>query len=299
MIYNHITEIIGNTPHLRLDAVNANQLFVKLEMFNPGGSVKDRIALNMVRDLIDRKLLAKSSRVVEATSGNTGIGLALVLGSMDILFTAVMPENMSKERVDLLRAYGTQIILTPAALGMSGAIAKAKELQAQGYLYIDQFLNEANPEAHMRTTAEEIMRDFPKLDYLVLGVGTGGTLTGVARIIRSQYPNLKIIAVEPEESKVLEGFPKGPHKIQGIGAGFIPPLLEIEQVDRIIAVKSIEAMDKVRSLAKKGLFLGISSGAAIFAAEIIASEVKNAIILTVAPDGGAKYISTGTYEAER
>ncbi|MFA5421545.1 MAG: pyridoxal-phosphate dependent enzyme [Bacilli bacterium] len=296
MIYNHITELIGNTPHLKLPSINGNQLYVKLEMFNPGGSVKDRIALRMVDDLIERKMLNANGRVVEATSGNTGIGLSLVLASKGIPFTAVMPENMSKERVDLFRAYGTKIILTPAPLGMSGAIAKARELEAQGYLYIDQFLNQANPEAHMRTTANEILKDFPKLDYLVLGVGTGGTLTGLARIIRKQYPNLKIIAVEPEESKILQGFPKGPHKIQGIGAGFIPPLLETKQIDRIIAIASLEAVRKAKELARQGLFLGISSAAAILAAERVAQEVNNAVILTVAPDGGAKYISTGAYE---
>lgn len=296
MIYNHITELIGNTPHLRLPANNDNDVFVKLEMFNPGGSVKDRIALNMVNDLLTRNILRQDSRVVEATSGNTGIGLSFVLASKGISFTAVMPENMSKERVDLFRAYGTKVILTPASLGMSGAIAKAKEMAQEGYIYIDQFLNKANPEAHMRTTAEEIMRDFSKLDYLVLGVGTGGTLTGVARIIRAKYPNLKIIAVEPEESKVLEGFPKGPHKIQGIGAGFVPPLLESKQVDRIIPITSVDAMRKAKDLARQGLFLGISSAAAILATEIISNEVRNAVILTVAPDGGAKYISTGAYD---
>ncbi|NCA96726.1 MAG: cysteine synthase family protein [Bacteroidia bacterium] len=296
MIYNHITELIGNTPHLRLPANNDNDVFVKLEMFNPGGSVKDRIALNMVNDLLTRNILRQDSRVVEATSGNTGIGLSFVLASKGISFTAVMPENMSKERVDLFRAYGTKVILTPASLGMSGAIAKAKEMAQEGYIYIDQFLNVANPEAHMRTTAEEIMRDFSKLDYLVLGVGTGGTLTGVARIIRAKYPNLKIIAVEPEESKVLEGFPKGPHKIQGIGAGFVPPLLESKQVDRIIPIPSVDAMRKAKDLARQGLFLGISSAAAILATEIISNEVRNAVILTVAPDGGAKYISTGAYD---
>ncbi|NCA93358.1 cysteine synthase [bacterium] len=296
MIYNHITELIGNTPHLKLPSVNDNDIYVKLEMFNPGGSVKDRIALNMVNDLIKRNLLTKESRVVEATSGNTGIGLSFVLASHGISFTAVMPENMSKERIDLFRAYGTKIILTPAALGMSGAIAKAKELEQQGYVYIDQFLNKANPEAHMKTTAEEILRDFPRLDYLVLGVGTGGTLTGLARIIRKHYPQLKIIAVEPEESKVLQGFSKGPHKIQGIGAGFVPPLLDKHEVDRILSIASADAVAKAKQLARKGLFLGISSAAAILATEIIAQEVTKAVILTVAPDGGAKYISTGAYE---
>lgn len=296
MIYNHITDLIGNTPHLKIPAPNNNDVYVKLEMFNPGGSVKDRIALNMVNDLFKRNILSKESKVVEATSGNTGIGLSFVLASKGIPLTAVMPENMSKERIDLFRVFGTEIILTPAPLGMSGAIAKAKELEQQGYVYIDQFLNKANPEAHMMTTAEEIMRDFSKLDYLVLGVGTGGTLTGLARIIRKKYPNLKIIAVEPEESKVLQGFPKGPHKIQGIGAGFVPPLLETNEVDRIIAITSVDAMQKAKELARQGLFLGISSAAAILATESIAKEVHNAVILTVAPDGGAKYISTGAYE---
>ncbi|MDD3938766.1 MAG: pyridoxal-phosphate dependent enzyme, partial [Bacilli bacterium] len=175
-------------------------------------------------------------------------------------------------------------------------IAKAKELEQEGYVYIDQFRNRANPEAHMRTTAEEILKDFPKLDYLVLGVGTGGTLTGLAHIIRKFYPNLHIIAVEPEESRVLQGFPKGPHKIQGIGAGFVPPLLETKEVDRIMSIASADAVKKARQLARQGLFLGISSAAAILASEIVSSEVKNAVILTVAPDGGAKYISTGAYE---
>ena len=296
MIYNHITELIGNTPHLKLPSVNDNDIYVKLEMFNPGGSVKDRIALNMVNDLLKRSLLTKESQVVEATSGNTGIGLSFVLASHGISFTAVMPENMSKERIDLFRAYGTKIILTPATLGMSGAIAKAKELEQQGYVYIDQFLNKANPEAHMKTTTEEILRDFPRLDYLVLGVGTGGTLTGLARIIRKHYPQLKIIAVEPEESKVLQGFSKGPHKIQGIGAGFVPPLLDRHEVDRILSIASADAVAKAKQLARKGLFLGISSAAAILATEIIAQEVTKAVILTVAPDGGTKYISTGAYE---
>jgi cysteine synthase A len=296
MIYNHITELIGNTPHLRLPSINNNQLYVKLEMFNPGGSVKDRIALSMVNDLVERGLLNGASKVVEATSGNTGIGLSFVLASKGISFTAVMPENMSRERVDLFRAYGTHIILTPAALGMTGAIAKAKEMEQEGYVYIDQFRNHANPEAHMKTTAEEILRDFPKLDYLVLGVGTGGTLTGLARIIRKRYPNLKIIAVEPFESSVLQGLPKGPHKIQGIGAGFVPPLLETKEVDRIISIASADAMNKAKLLARQGLFLGISSAAAICASEIVADQVKNAVILTVAPDGGSKYISTGAYE---
>ena len=296
MIYNHITELIGNTPHLRLPSINNNQLYVKLEMFNPGGSVKDRIALSMVNDLVERGILNGASKVVEATSGNTGIGLSFVLASKGISFTAVMPENMSRERVDLFRAYGTHIILTPAALGMTGAIAKAKEMEQEGYVYIDQFRNHANPEAHMKTTAEEILRDFPKLDYLVLGVGTGGTLTGLARIIRKRYPNLKIIAVEPFESSVLQGLPKGPHKIQGIGAGFVPPLLETKEVDRIISIASADAMNKAKLLARQGLFLGISSAAAILASEIVADQVKNAVILTVAPDGGAKYISTGAYE---
>ncbi|MFA5481399.1 MAG: cysteine synthase A [Bacilli bacterium] len=296
MIYEHITDLIGNTPHLRLPSINGNDLFVKLEMFNPGGSVKDRIALSMVNDLLERGLIKADSKVVEATSGNTGIGLAFVLASKGISFTAVMPENMSKERLDLFKVYGANIILTPAPLGMSGAIAKAEELAKDGYLYIDQFTNPANPQAHMRTTAQEIMRDFDKIDYLVLGVGTGGTLTGLARLLRPKYPKMKIIAVEPAESMVLEGYPKGPHKIQGIGAGFVPPLLEVKEVDRIIAIKSQDAITTARELARQGLFLGISSGAAILAARIVANEVKNAIILTLAPDGGAKYISTGAYD---
>lgn len=296
MIYNHISQLIGQTPVLEIKGKRQNRLFLKLEMFNPGGSVKDRIALEMINDLIKRGKLKKEQKIVEATSGNTGLALTMILGSMGYSFVAIMPENMSIERQKLFLAYGAEVILTPVTLGMDGSIAKAKELvKEKGYLYIDQFNNFANVQAHMKTTAEEIKKDFKELDYIVLGVGTGGTLTGLANNLKDVYPSLKFIAVEPLESSVLQGHPKGRHLIQGIGAGFIPPLLRMDAIDRIISIASIDAYHKAKDLARHGLFLGPSSAAAILGAEQIMSEVENKKILVIAPDGGNKYLSAGIY----
>lgn len=290
MIYNHLRQLIGNTPVLEVEGENNNKLFLKLEMFNPGGSIKDRIALEMIDDLIRKDLLLLNQKVVEATSGNTGIALAMILGHLGYSFTAVMPENMSLQRRQLFKAYGAELILTPAQFGMSGAIEKAKQLAKEDYLYVDQFNNIANINAHLKTTSEEIKKDFEKLDYIVLGVGTGGTLTGLYLGLKDKFPNLKFIAVEPKESSVLSGHPSGPHLIQGIGAGFIPPLLHLEAISEIIPISSKLAIAKAKALAKNGLFLGPSSAAAYLAAKKLMKKVKGAHILVIAPDGGNKYL---------
>lgn len=289
MIYNHLGQLIGNTPVLEVEGINNNKLFLKLEMFNPGGSIKDRIALEMISDLV-KKGLKKEQKIVEATSGNTGIALAMLFGHLGCSFTAVMPENMSMQRRQLFKAYGAEVILTPAHLGMSGAIEKAIELSKEGYLYIDQFHNIANVNAHLKTTAEEIKKDFEKLDYLVIGVGTGGTMQGLYLGLKDKFPHLKFIAVEPLESSVLRGNPKGAHTIQGIGAGFIPPLLDLNIISEIIPIASQEALEKAKKLAEEGLFFGPSSAAAYLAAEQLMKKVTNATILVIAPDGGNKYL---------
>lgn len=298
MICNQITDLIGHTPVLRLEEVNGNQVFVKLEMFNPGMSIKDRIAYQMIKDLVQQGKLGKGQKAVEGTSGNTGIGLALVCASLAIPLTIVMPENMSLERINLMKAYGAQVILTPKSEGMAGAEKRAAAMEKEGYVFLNQFENKSNTLAHEKTTSQEIIADFPDgLDYFVAGVGTAGTLIGNAKILKKRYPNLQSVAVEPFESEVLEGQPAGSHRIQGIGANFVPPLYEKHLVNRIVAIKSDEAIKKVHDLALQGLFLGISSGAAILAAEEIAKEnpAKGLKILAVSPDGGIKYMSMGIY----
>lgn len=296
MIYNHITKLIGNTPILRIDNINGNTIFAKLEMFNPGGSIKDRIALEMISELEKNNALNTGTKIVEATSGNTGIGLAMVLASYGYSITIIMPENMSKERQDLMRAYGASIILTPAHKGMTGAEEKAAEMEKEGYFFINQFMNKANTQAHYHTTAEEIINDFPNgIDYFVAGVGTAGTLIGCGKRLKEKFPNIKIVAVEPTESPVLSGGKSGKHNIQGIGAGFIPPLYNESIVDSIIQIKTSDAESETRNLAKEGLLLGISSGAAILASKKIAKENKNKQIVCICPDGGIKYLSTGIY----
>jgi cysteine synthase A len=298
MIYEHMSSLIGNTPILHLEKVGGNDIYVKLEMFNPSGSVKDRVALMMIDDLLSSGKLSKGGKAVEGTSGNTGIGLAMVCAEKGIKLTIVMPENMSKERIDLMRAYGAEVILTPKEKGMVGAEELAKEMGEKGYVFLNQFENKSNPKAHMKTTAKEIIRDFPEgLDYFVAGVGTAGTLIGNGMVLKEAYKNIKLIAVEPFESEVLEGKKAGPHKIQGIGANFVPPLYEKGIVDEIMPIKSDDAIKRTHDLAEDGIFLGISSGAAILAAENIArsNEGKGLKILALAPDGGIKYMSMGIY----
>ena len=303
MIYNGGLELIGNTPILKVNNLindeNMADVYVKLEKFNPGGSVKDRAALGMVEKAEKHGLLKPGTTIVEPTSGNTGIGLALVGKLKGYKVIIVMPETMSKERRDLIKAYGAELILTEGAKGMKGAIEKAEEIgSGEGFFIPQQFENLANPEKHYETTAEEIYKDIPDLDAFVGGVGSGGTVIGISKNLKKKNPNLKAIAVEPANSPVLSGGNPGGHKIQGIGAGFIPGIYEKEYVDEIIKVKDDDALKTAKAVAEiEGVLIGISSGAAVYAAIQIAKKLgKGKKVLAIAPDGGEKYISMGLYD---
>jgi len=303
-IANNVTELVGNTPLVRLNRINNEgyaQIVLKLEYFNPSHSVKDRIGVAMI-DAAERDgLINKDTIIVEPTSGNTGIALAFVAAARGYKCTLVMPETMSKERRMLLRAYGAELILTPGSEGMPGAIRKAEELAASDKRYFlpQQFKNPANAEIHRRTTAEEIWRDTDgSVDYVVAGVGTGGTITGIGEVLKSRKPTVKMIAVEPDASPVLSGGAKGPHAIQGIGAGFIPDVLNTKIYDEIVRVKNEDAFATARALAKEeGLLVGISSGAATWAALQIAArpETKGKLIVVIIPSFGERYLSTPLY----
>jgi len=295
MIYQNIEEMIGHTPVLLVESINNSKIYVKLEGYNPAGSIKDRVAHEIIEEFLKEGKLNSHSKIVEATSGNTGIGLALICANRGIPLTILMPENMSKERIMLMEAYGAKVILTPKSEGMEGAEKRAQEMEKEGYLFANQFGTQANLKAHEKTTSQEIIKDFASLDYFVAGIGTAGTLIGNAKELKKAYPSLKIIGVEPKESPVLEGGKPGPHLIQGIGANFIPPLYDKKLVDEIIPIEGLLAEKKVASLAKKGIFLGISSGAAVLGAEKIAKENPDKIILAISPDGGNKYMSSGIY----
>ncbi len=303
-IANTITELVGNTPLVKLNRVTEGcvaTVAAKLEYFNPLGSVKDRIALAMIEAAEAEGKIGADTTILEPTSGNTGIGLAFVCAARGYRCVLVMPETMSMERRVLLRALGAQIVLTPAAEGMIGAVQKAEQMAAEkpGYFIPQQFNNPANPAVHRRTTAEEIWRDTDgTVDILVAGVGTGGTITGVAEVIKARKPGFKAIAVEPAASAVLSGKPRGPHPIQGLGAGFIPEVLRTELIDEVIAVENNDAVQWTRRLAREeGLFAGISSGAAVWAAVQVAKRPENAgkLIVTVLPSTGERYLSTPTY----
>ncbi|WP_375180595.1 cysteine synthase A [Enterococcus rotai] len=302
-IFNSVTELIGKTPIVKLGQIvpdGAAEVFVKLEFFNPGGSVKDRIALSMIETAEKNGQLKAGDTIVEPTSGNTGIGLAMVGAAKGYKVVIVMPDTMSIERRKLMQAYGAELLLTPGAEGMKGAIAKAKTLsEKEGYFMPMQFDNPANPLTHEKKTGKEIQDVFGPsgLDAFVSGVGTGGTITGVGKELKRVYPKISIVAVEPTESPVLEGGSPGPHKIQGIGAGFIPKVLDTEIYDEIIAVPSEEAMETARQLAaKEGLLVGISAGAAVNAAIQVAKELgAGKKVLTVIPDNGERYLSTALY----
>ena len=302
MIYNNIIEMIGNTPILKVSSLtdeNSVKVYVKLEKFNVGGSVKDRAALGMIEKAEELGLLKKGSVIVEPTSGNTGIAIAMIGKLKGYKVIIVMPDTMSKERRSLIKAYGAELLLTEGAKGMKGAIEKANELgKKDGYFIPQQFENVANPEKHYETTAEEIYKDIPDLDYFIASVGTGGTLTGIAKNLKSKLPNLKTIAVEPEKSPVLSGGKPGPHKIQGIGAGFVPSIYEEKYVDEVRTVSDEDAYDIAKRFGiEEGALVGISSGAAIKVALDLAKKVgKGKKILVIAPDGGEKYISTGLYD---
>lgn len=302
-LYRKITDLIGGTPLLELtNYEKANELnakiYAKLEYFNPAGSVKDRIAKAMLDDAEEKGLLKPGAVIIEPTSGNTGIGLASVAASRGYKVILTMPETMSVERRNLLKAYGAELVLTEGAKGMPGAIAKAKELAEQTpNSYIpSQFTNPANPAVHLKTTGPEIWADTDgKVDIFVAGVGTGGTLSGVGAYLKSQNPNVKVVAVEPATSPVLSGGKAGPHKIQGIGAGFVPDTLNTDIYDEILPVQNEDAVATGRALARsEGVLVGISSGAAVFAAAQLAKRPENAgkVIVALLPDTGERYLST-------
>lgn len=297
MKIQNILEGIGNTPIVKLDRSFPNQeVWMKLERFNPGGSIKDRIALAMIETAEKEGLLSDGSVIIEPTSGNTGVGLAMTAAVKGYRLVLVMPESMSVERRSLMAAYGAEFVLTPRELGMKGAIDKATALleETPKAWMPSQFDNEANIEVHRQTTAKEIIADFPKgLDYLITGVGTGGHITGIAEILKKEYPQLKVFAVEPEDSPVISGGKPGPHPLQGIGAGFIPKNLNTALLDGVITISKEEAFAKVKELARKeGILAGISTGASVAAVEKKIKELnKNVNILTINYDTGERYLS--------
>lgn len=287
MICGKPLDLIGGTPVLRLEGNDKGAIFLKLEDHNPTGSVKDRPAREMIEDLLERKLIDKTSRLVEASLGNTALSLSFVAACLGLRLTVVAPDNADPEILAMCRAYGAEVVLTPAKRGFAGAIAHARALEKkEGYFFLDQLHSRANQIAHMRTTAVEIIDDFPDgLDYLVAGVGTAGTIMGLARVLKLKMPDIRIVAVEPRESPVLSGGKKGRHHIRGIGLGQVPPLFEREAVDMIVDVPSREALAVADELARKGLLLGPSSAAALIAARRILGEHPEARILAIAPDG--------------
>ena len=311
-IYNSITELIGKTPTVSLKTFTANRgiksnIVAKVEFFNPGGSVKDRIALAMIEDAEKKGILKQGGTIIEPTSGNTGVGLSLVGAVKGYKVILTMPDTMSIERRKLAAAYGTEIVLTPGANGMKGAIAKAEELRDSipGAVILQQFNNPSNPEKHYATTGPELIADAREagitIDAFVAGVGTGGTLSGTGKAIKEVFPSAKVIAVEPASSAVLSGNPSGPHKIQGIGAGFVPNNFDRNVVDEILPVQNEDAFETARALAKEeGLLVGISSGAAAYAASVVASrpEFAGKNVFVLLPDTGERYLSTALFSAE-
>ncbi|MDA3947468.1 MAG: cysteine synthase A [Helicobacteraceae bacterium] len=303
-IANNITELIGNTPLVKLNFPSLETgatILGKCEFMNPTSSVKDRIGFNMIKDALDKGLIKEDTRIIEPTSGNTGIALASICAALDLKLTLTMPESMSMERRNLLKALGAELVLTPAAAGMKGAIEKAEELKAslKNAIILQQFQNPANPEVHRLTTAKEILRDTDKeVDVFVAAVGTGGTLTGAGSVLKEEIPGIQIIAVEPEESAVLSGGRPGPHKIQGIGAGFIPGVLDTTLYTEVIKVSNDDAINTAKLLARhEGLLVGISAGANVYAAMQVAARPENQgkTIVTILCDTGERYLSTALF----
>ncbi|PLS15141.1 cysteine synthase A [Bacillus sp. M6-12] len=301
-VANSVIDLIGQTPIVKLNRLvdeNSADVYLKLEYMNPGSSVKDRIAMAMVEAAEKSGKLKDGDTIIEPTSGNTGIGLAMVAAAKGYRAILVMPETMSMERRNLLRAYGAELVLTPGPEGMGGAIRKAEELANEnGYFMPQQFKNEANPEIHRNTTGKEIAEQMDQLDAFVSGIGTGGTITGAGQVLKEKFPEIKIVAVEPADSPVLSGGKPGPHKIQGIGAGFVPDILDTELYDEILQVKNDEAFEYARRAAKEeGILGGISSGAAIFAALQVAKKLgKGKKVLAIIPSNGERYLSTPLYQ---
>lgn len=299
----NLLQSIGKTPLVRLAALNKGidaEILVKIESRNPGGSIKDRAALRMIEGALERGVLRPKGTIVEPTSGNTGIGLAVAATCMGFRLILTMPESMSEERKALLRGFGAELILTPAAKGMGGAVEEAQRLAAtKGYVLLDQFSNPDNAEAHYRTTGPEILADAGQVDAFVAGVGTGGTLTGIGRYLREHLPSVGLYAVEPAESAVLSGKPAGPHLIQGIGAGFVPKLLDRSLITEVLPIPGEEAIHTARRLmTEEGISCGISSGANVAAALLLARrpEMKGKRIVTVLPDTGERYLSTQLFK---
>ncbi|MBW8039022.1 MAG: cysteine synthase A [Planctomycetes bacterium] len=303
-IFENITAVVGNTPLVKINKLGPDQatILAKLESYNPCGSVKDRISLSMIQAAEKEGLIKKDTVIIEPTSGNTGIGLAFICAAKGYKLVLTMPESMSTERRKLLQLFGAEIILTPAELGMVGAVEKAEQYVAENKnaFMPQQFNNPANPQIHRETTAEEIFSDTDgKIDILVSGVGTGGTLTGCGEVLKKRNKDLKVVAVEPKSSPILSGGQPGPHKIQGIGAGFVPQVLNTDIIDEIVLVSNDDAMETTRQLAlKEGILAGISSGAAMWAAIKIAqrTENKGKTIVVIVPDTGERYISTELFE---
>nr|WP_028781799.1 cysteine synthase A [Thalassobacillus devorans] len=304
-IANNVSQLVGNTPVVKLNGAvdeNSADIYLKLEFMNPGSSVKDRIALAMIEDAEENGELKEGDTIVEPTSGNTGIGLAMIASAKGYKTVLVMPDTMSQERRNLLRAYGADLVLTPGADGMKGAIQKAEELQKEyGYFMPQQFNNQANVAIHEKTTGPEIVEQMgDQLDAFISGVGTGGTITGAGKVLKKHYSNIKIFAVEPDASPVLSGGQPGPHKIQGIGAGFVPGILDTTIYDEVIQVSNEEAYEAAREAARKdGILGGVSSGAAIHAARKVARELgKGKKVLAILPSNGERYLSTPLYQFE-
>ncbi|EJR58847.1 cysteine synthase [Bacillus cereus VD115] len=300
-----VSELIGKTPIVKLNRIvesDSADVYLKLEFMNPGSSVKDRIALAMIEDAEKKGLLKEGDTIIEPTSGNTGIGLAMVAAAKGYKAILVMPETMSIERRNLLRAYGAELVLTPGPEGMGGAIRKATELAREhGYFIPQQFQNQSNPEIHRLTTGPEIVEQMgDQLDAFIAGIGTGGTITGAGEVLKEAYKDIKIYAVEPADSPVLSGGKPGPHKIQGIGAGFIPETLDVKVYDEIIQVKTEQAFEYARRVAKEeGILVGISSGAVIYAATEVAKKLgKGKKVLVIIPSNGERYLSTPLYQFE-
>jgi cysteine synthase A len=302
-IAGSIRELIGETPIVRLDSISSDaEVVAKCEFMNPLGSIKDRVALNVITKAIERGEINSDTVIVEATSGNTGIALASITASLGLKMIVVMPESMSKERKNLIKFFDSNLVLTPANEGMKGAVAKAQDIHKNNpnSFMVSQFMREDNPNTHRETTAKEILRDTDgKIDIFVVGVGSGGSITGIGETLKKEIPNLKIVAVEPEESAILSGEEPSPHKIQGIGAGFIPKILNRKIFDEVIKIKGDEAIKMARQLAyRDGLLVGISSGANVLASEILAQrkENKGKRILTILNDTGERYLSTELFE---